>query len=172
MKRLLYLMAAALVMLLNTALPARAQQGLISAYGAVVGPNAILTAQQYASSPDGKTILLMQYDGNLVLLDVIYHQVLWNSGTYGNPGAYAYMQSDGNLVIYNVNNVPLWHTATGGHPGAYLLVQNDDNLVVYTGGNPSLGNGTPLWHRPNHTGPVFQCDPPLEQKNCPGFFAY
>ncbi|MEV6572991.1 hypothetical protein [Streptomyces sp. NPDC051577] len=46
--------------------------------------------------------LVMQPDGNLVLYALGnpggYKLPLWNSGTYGNPGAYATMQADGNMA--------------------------------------------------------------------------
>ncbi|MFD3325592.1 hypothetical protein [Streptomyces sp. NPDC058701] len=67
--------------------------------------------------------LVMQPDGNLVLYALGnpggYRLPLWNSGTYGNPGAYALMQTDGNFVIYKQGGGPqagggIWHTATYG----------------------------------------------------------
>ncbi|WP_329192368.1 MULTISPECIES: hypothetical protein [unclassified Streptomyces] len=69
------------------------------------------------------TELVMQPDGNLVLYALGnpggYRLPLWNSGTYGNPGAYATMQDDGNFVIYRQGGSPqtgggIWHTATYG----------------------------------------------------------
>ncbi|MFF4319558.1 hypothetical protein [Streptomyces sp. NPDC001568] len=79
--------------------------------------------------------LVMQPDGNLVLYALGnpggYKLPLWNSGTYGNPGAYATMQADGNFVIYRKGGSAqtgggIWHTATYGTstvftPRAYLL---------------------------------------------------
>jgi hypothetical protein len=48
--------------------------------------------------------LVMQTDGNLVLYDwwlnPPYGTAIWNSGTYGNPGAVMKFQTDGNLVVY------------------------------------------------------------------------
>jgi hypothetical protein len=41
------------------------------------------------------------------------------------------MQSDGNLVLYHVNNAPAWASNTAGKPGSYLIMQNDGNLVIY-----------------------------------------
>ena len=51
-----------------------------------------------------------------------------------------YMQSDGNLYIYDIaHNVVTWATNTSGHSGAYATMQTDGNFVVYSSG------GTALW---------------------------
>ena len=49
------------------------------------------------------------------------------------------MQTDGNLVVYDPDNVALWWSGTDGHPGAYLAIQTDGNAVIYD------VDGTPLW---------------------------
>jgi hypothetical protein len=96
--------------------------------------------------------LTMQTDGNLVAsLKTGANPGIaeWSSNTSGNPGAYAVMQSDGNLVVYSQNGAPsvggsLWSTNTWGNPGAYAVMQDDGNLVVYRqGGGPSTGGA--LW---------------------------
>ncbi len=38
------------------------------------------------------------------------------SGTNGNPGAFAAMQGDGNLVVYSSTGKALWASGTQGHP--------------------------------------------------------
>ncbi|MFC6986729.1 hypothetical protein [Streptomyces cirratus] len=71
----------------------------------------------------GKPELVMQPDGNLVVYAVANGGTklpLWHSGTYGNPGAYALMQDDGNFVIYKKDGGPqtgggIWNTATYGN---------------------------------------------------------
>ncbi|HEX6683226.1 MAG TPA: hypothetical protein VF062_10540 [Candidatus Limnocylindrales bacterium] len=50
-----------------------------------------------------------------------------------------FMQSDGNLVVYNEFGSPKWASNTGGRPGAYAVFQSDGNLVVYTSW------GHPIW---------------------------
>ena len=86
---------------------------------------------------------------------------LWNTGTYGNPGAVLCFQSDGNFVIYAAGHVgdplyALWNTGTFGHPDAYLNFQSDGNLVIY----PSIP--TALWSSGTYGHPgdcvVFQGD--------------
>ncbi|MFD8479385.1 hypothetical protein [Kitasatospora sp. NPDC059673] len=105
----------------------------------------------------GESELVMQQDGNLVLyLDGDNgHRgpVLWASGTYGNPGAYAYMQPDGNLVIYRQGGGPdsggaLWSTGTWGHPGSNAALLNGwlgvsgANLYWYSHTGPGPFAGT------------------------------
>ncbi|MFI9275292.1 ricin-type beta-trefoil lectin domain protein [Kitasatospora sp. NPDC052896] len=83
--------------------------------------------------------LTMQSDGNLVLFSTPWNRVVWASGTWGRPGAWADMQTDGNLVVHGSGNQALWSTGTWGHSGAYLVLQQDGNLVVYD------ADGVALW---------------------------
>ncbi|MDF2258548.1 hypothetical protein P2L57_23330 [Streptomyces ferralitis] len=90
------------------------------------------------------TRLVVQLDGNLVMYRKSDGKAIWSSGTSGHSGAYVYMQSDGNLVVYGSSGGALWATGTWGHSGAYAIMQNDGNLVVYkSGGGPSTGGS--LW---------------------------
>jgi hypothetical protein len=77
---------------------------------------------------------------------------IWDSGTSGNPGAQAVLQSDGDFVVSSASGTVLWSSDTSGNPGATLSVQNDGNVVLYAGGQAlwstktvspidSLGNG-------------------------------
>lgn len=52
---------------------------------------------------------------------------------------YLIYQSDGNLVLYRNDGVPLWHTHTYGTSPGRAIMQLDGNLVVYD------GSGTPIW---------------------------
>ena len=67
--------------------------------------------------------------------------MLWTSDTKGNPGAYLWMQWDGNLVLFDRNNKVLWHSNTHGNQSAFLSVQDDGNLVIY---DPKSGRA--LWY--------------------------
>ncbi|MER6125267.1 hypothetical protein ABT173_22045 [Streptomyces sp. NPDC001795] len=95
------------------------------------------------------TRLVVQPDGNVVMYRKRDGKAIWSTGTYGHSGAYVYMQSDGNLVVYTSSGGPglggaLWSTHTNGHTGAYATMQNDGNFVVYkSGGGPSTGGA--LW---------------------------
>ena len=57
----------------------------------------------------------------------------------GMRGAEAFMQEDGNFVVYDLETgTPVWATHTDGHPGAWLHVQGDGNLVIYSADNEAL----------------------------------
>ncbi|MCU9954212.1 protease pro-enzyme activation domain-containing protein [Burkholderia sp. BKH01] len=89
-----------------------------------------LSSGQSFTSGNGANVLVMQGDGNLVLLRQGVAQ--WSSGTYSHPGAFATMQTDGNLVVYSSTGVPLWYSGTSGDSGAATYVQDDGNVVIYT----------------------------------------
>lgn len=97
---------------------------------------------EHLASCDERFSLNMQTDGNLVLR---HHQdgALWQSHTYGTPGAWAAMQTDGNLVVYSNEGRALWASGTSMHPGAALALQNDGNLVIYDGHDA-------VWHTRTH----------------------
>jgi hypothetical protein len=71
----------------------------------------------------------MQGDGNLVEYGP-GGQAVWNSMTYGNPGAWAVMQGDGNLVVYSSAGTALWNSRTYGNPGASLFLVNGGVLEI------------------------------------------
>ena len=103
-------------------------------------------------------VVIMQGDGNLVLYSTHSHP-LFASGTDRHPGATAFIQDDGNFVIY-AGGAALWASGPGGMPpsptrcGAVdpdrglaagqsisscdgthrLTMQGDGNLVLYNGG--------------------------------------
>lgn len=58
----------------------------------------------------GGYVLLMQGDGNLVLI-APGNRPTWSSRTGGNPGSVLVMQADGNAVVYAPGNRPVWWTA-------------------------------------------------------------
>ncbi len=93
------------------------------------------------ASPDGRYVLWMQGDGNLVVRDPS-RTAIWTSGTYGRPNAQLQMQGDGNLVIYSASGPAIWSSATNGQSGAQLRMQSDGNLVIYIGGTPIWATNT------------------------------
>lgn len=102
-----------------------------------LGSGAALAPGQKVVSSDGRFILTLQTDGNLVWLRG--NQVLWHSGTHGTKDAKCHMQADGNLVIYGSRDGkvgPVWSSNTAGHTGATLACQVDGNLVIYQGSKP------------------------------------
>jgi hypothetical protein len=59
--------------------------------------------------------LIMQQDGNLVVYDNA-RSPLWNSGTFGHPGAYMKLSDSGDLTVRTPDGSSFyWHTGTGGH---------------------------------------------------------
>jgi hypothetical protein len=75
---------------------------------------------------NGDLILYSHHTGTV-------YEGLWHTGTKAT-WASAWMQSDGNFVIYNQYGDPIWNTGTSncGTQGAWLRVQADANLVLYT----------------------------------------
>ncbi len=105
----------------------------------VVDTGVVLQGGESRWSPNGQYRLAMQTDGNLVLYQG--SQWVWKTTTNGNPGAWAVMQVEGNLVVYSASGQALWATPTADRPGSELYVQDDGNLVLYD------GNGHEAWNR-------------------------
>jgi murein DD-endopeptidase MepM/ murein hydrolase activator NlpD len=88
------------------------------------------------TSANGRYVLLMQSDGNLVEYAPGGHAVWW-SGT-SLPGTVLINQADGNLVLVAPGNHPIWWTSTN-RPGTVLTIQDDQNVVAYAPGH------FPIW---------------------------
>lgn len=71
----------------------------------------------------------MQADGNLV--QYVNGKAAWATRTNGHPGAWAAVQTDGNLVVYGPDNRVLWASRTSTAGRGQLLVQVDANVVLY-----------------------------------------
>jgi hypothetical protein len=69
-----------------------------------------------SNTRSGAVRAIMQTDGNFVLYrsptSTLPRDAVWNTGTYGNPGAWLFMQNDGNLVVYDANDRALWASGT------------------------------------------------------------
>lgn len=100
-------------------------------------PGEMLNIGQSLSSPDGRYVLTMQTDGNLVEY-APGHKAVAETHTAGNPGAVVFQQSDGNLVLRAPGNRPIWATGTADHPGTVLQVQDDGAMVEYSPGHKVL----------------------------------
>ncbi len=106
---------------------------------ASAAPSALLGGQtlfagQTLASPDGHYILAMQTNGDLVLYlhnGGFSVRPVWHSGTEGDAGDRAVLQSNGNLVLYDARNQALWSTNTSTAGCTNLIVQEDGNLVLY-----------------------------------------
>ena len=95
----------------------------------------------------GSSRLTMQSDGNLVLYRGA--QAVWSSQTAGNPGAYAFLQGDGNLVVYSAPSTgarrALFDTGTGlGLQGRVEVVVEDFEVAV-NGTSPEPPRRYVLW---------------------------
>jgi hypothetical protein len=97
----------------------------------------ILTPGQALISRAGGYVLVMQYDGNLVLY-APGNRAIWGSGTAGRPGTVLRMQADGNLVLYAPGNRAIWDSGTHGRPGTVLVMQGDGNAVLYAPGDRAI----------------------------------
>lgn len=88
-------------------------------------PNAIWSSNTY----NGGTYCnaAMQTDGNFVVYNGT--RALWESHTWGHPGAYVEMQNDRNLVVYDQNRRALWASNTWLPPAqaCYYLVPHCPN---------------------------------------------
>jgi hypothetical protein len=79
-----------------------------------------------------RTKLLMQSDGDLVILDQ-NGKTLWKSDTAGT-GNKTVFQGDGNFAVYDSQMKTAWSSRTDGHNGAVLVLQkNGDVCIVYHG---------------------------------------
>ena len=103
-------------------------------------PGQSLAQGQSISSCDGRYLLILQGDGNLV--EYGPNGAVWNTeGAAHAVGNLAVMQGDGNFVLYN-NGQATWNSGTYGRPNSVLNLQTDGNLVVYQIG---YGGDIPTW---------------------------
>jgi hypothetical protein len=100
-------------------------------------PGQLITSGTQIASPDGKFVLQMQSDGNLVIR-APGNIPLGDTHTAGHDGTIAVMQTDGNFVLTAPGNIPVWASGTDGHPGTVLQVQDDGNVVLYAPGHLAL----------------------------------
>lgn len=109
-----------------------------------LAPGQSLTIGQQLQSNNGRYILTMQADGNLVQYEGMPSapRAVWATNTWTLPAAArptrADMQRDGNFVLYNATGNPAWATDTWNNPGARLVLQDDRNLVIYNSSNRAL----------------------------------
>ena len=131
---------AAAVVLASTADPAVAvlhQAALPDRW--VLKAGEVLTPGQALVSPNGRTKLRFDPDGDLVL----YRDgaVRWSSGTRGTGADRVIMQPDGELAVYGplaYGPQPVWRSSSGGFPGAVLSVRDDGGVVVRREDTPIL----------------------------------
>jgi hypothetical protein len=96
------------------------------------------------SNPDGPGFQKISYQMTAMLITLATAQGdTMNPGETLSPGQsirsenglYEFiMQTDGNLVLYNTENVALWNSGTNGKPVTMCIMQGDGNLVLYQSG--------------------------------------
>lgn len=98
-----------------------------------VGYEQTIRKNEYLLSANGKYKLLLQDDGNLVLLKTNDNTVTWASNTNGKGATELRMQEDGNLVLYKgIKADPVWATGTNGKGnGVRAVLENWGDLVLY-----------------------------------------
>ena len=102
-----------------------------------LNPGQQITSGTQIASPDGRFVLQMQSDGNLVLR-APGNLPVGDTHTAGHDGTIAVMQTDGNFVLRAPGNIPVWASGTDGHPGTVLQVQDDGDVVLYAPGHQVL----------------------------------
>ncbi len=100
-----------------------------------------LNAGGRLTAPNGKSFVIMQGDGNLVVYEVFNGREfpVWASNTMGSGGTMAALQTDGNFVVYRPDGRPVWASNTFTREEIHIRMQDDGNLVIYTAA------GRPIW---------------------------
>ena len=102
----------------------------------------ILPSGKCIVSPHGQYFLLMNTDGNFFIYDWAHGTGTWGPGTQGHPGAYAIFQTDGNLVVYDVNGTALWNSGTSGTNAERLDMNDDGRIIIWKSAwNSGTSNG-------------------------------
>lgn len=96
-----------------------------------LAPGCKLELGQSLASENGTAQLTLQVNGELALFNVADGRQTWSSMTMGSPATYALMQNDGNLVLYNNQQLIIWSSQTQGNPGAYLVLENNGKMYLY-----------------------------------------
>ena len=121
--------------------PAHASPPSVAHRTAEMPSGEVLLPGESVVSSNGRFAFAMLRNGDLELQDGP-STPLWASGSGGHPGAYAVLQSDGDLVVYPQGGGPpgpgqptsaLWSSGTTGNPGATLSVSSSGNVAIRSG---------------------------------------
>lgn len=108
--------------------------------GNKIESGSIVPSGQYLYSPQKKSVLRLNINGNLELY--VNSALAWESRTAGSKATKLINQPDGNLVLYTSNNVAVWSTSTSGGGASRLILEGDGDLVLYSGSTPIWSSGT------------------------------
>ena len=110
-------------------------------------------ANQCIVSPHGQYMLYMDPGGNFFIYDIAHATGTWGANTYGHPGAYATLQTDGNFVVYSASNVALWNSGTNGTGAERLDMEDDGRIIIYKSAwNSGTSTGQFNWTQLAHPG--------------------
>jgi YD repeat-containing protein len=85
------------------------------------------------TSPNSQYAVVLQTDGNLVLYSTT--GALWSTNTGSSQAALLFMQSNGDLVLFNPNTTTSAWDAKVTYPNSYAVIQDDGNFVIYDASN-------------------------------------
>jgi len=94
-----------------------------------LNPGQWLVTNQSIRSPGGRFQLVLQRQGNAVLLGP--EGPLWSTSVAKRESSALLMKSSGILCLLGFNDEVLWQSGTQISPGAFLVLQDDGNLVLY-----------------------------------------
>ena len=114
-------------------------------------------------SPDGRFYATVQVDGNFVIYDTAVvddsgdYLAIFASSTAGSAAVGLWMQTDGNLVLYDGQWNAIWSTGTRGSGATYAILQAGGDFLLYTARGQAVWDtfqNTPegiLWEIANDT---------------------
>ncbi len=115
--------------------------------------NQRINANQCIVSPHGQYMLYMAPDGNFYIYDIAHAVGTWGANTAGHPNAYAILQGDGNLVVYDANGIALWNSGTYGTYSERLDMEDDGRIIIYKSAwNSGTSTGQFNWTNLAHPG--------------------
>ena len=82
------------------------------------------------TSPSGVYKMSMQGDGHLFVYVASTLAGVWAGGPGSYNSAYVTMQSDGNLVMFDLTGTNIWNSGTSGNPGATAILQDNGKFVI------------------------------------------
>ncbi|WP_426746412.1 hypothetical protein VZQ01_41490 [Myxococcus faecalis] len=119
---------------------------IMAASNAAHGEVDTLAPGDVLASTTGAYLFACQEDGQWTL-SMLGGDVLWHANGAG-PGGVAFMQDDGNFVIYK-DGIAQFASGTQSNPHAILVVSNDGQLQLYLQAPSEYApTRTPIWSRP------------------------